>query len=78
MNLENGNKFTISTNSDDPSYIYIESVQLNGENLNRNFLDIKEILKGGILKIKKSNIPNNNWPKENYYTTAINKQIEYS
>ena len=75
LNLENGNKFTISTNSDDPSYIYIESVQLNGENLNRNFLDIKEILKGGILKIKKSNIPNNNWSKENYYTTAINKQL---
>ena len=59
LNLENGNKFTISTNSDDPSYIYIESVQLNGENLNRNFLDIKEILNGGILKtpniISKSN-----------------------
>ena len=73
LNLENGNKFTISSNSEDSSFIYIESIQLNGETINRNYLHINEILKGGLLNVNKTNIPNKDWPNGNLYTTAIKK-----
>jgi predicted alpha-1,2-mannosidase len=59
INLENGNKFKIQCNGlEDSSNIYIKSVLLNGENLERNYLHIDEILNGGVLKIEKSSHPN--------------------
>ena len=73
LHLENGNKFKIICNSgSDISNIYINSVHLNGEELNRNYLHIDEILNGGILKIEKSNQPNDQWSSENFYKTSIN------
>ena len=72
LNLENGNKFKIQCNGlEDASNIYIKSVLLNGENLERNYLHIDEILNGGVLKIEKSNQPNNEWSSENFYKTSI-------
>ena len=72
LNLENGNKFKIQCNGlEDESNIYIKSVLLNGENLERNYLHIDEILNGGVLKIEKSNQPNNEWSSKNFYKTSI-------
>ena len=73
LNLENGKTFKILTNNNDPSFIYIKNVQLNGKTLDRNYLHINEILDGGVLTISKTNQPNTKWSKENYYLTELSE-----
>ena len=75
INLENGNHFRIASNTNDSECIYINNVTLNGEKLNRNYLHINEILKGGILSINKTKNSNDKWECDEFYNTEINDNL---
>ena len=75
INLENGNHFKIASNTNDSECIYINNVTLNGEKLNRNYLHINEILKGGILSINKTKNSNDKWECDEFYNTEINDNL---
>ena len=55
-------------------YIH-QYVTLNGEKLNRNYLHINEILKGGILSINKTKNSNDKWECDEFYNTEINDNL---
>ncbi|MCF7567840.1 GH92 family glycosyl hydrolase [Sabulilitoribacter arenilitoris] len=57
INLENGNQFKIETINNSKSSKYIESITLNGETINRNYITHKEIINGGTLVFKMSDSP---------------------
>ena len=50
VNMENGNSFTVVANNFSSENIYIQSARLNGNNLNRTFLNHNEIATGGYLE----------------------------
>ena len=75
ISLENGNNFRIVTNTNDSEFIYIKSVILNGEKLNRNYLHISEILNGGIMLINKTKNYNDKWKCDEFYNTEINENL---
>ncbi|WP_298647038.1 GH92 family glycosyl hydrolase [uncultured Proteiniphilum sp.] len=56
-----GNSFTIKTIHNSKENIYIQSVKLNGEQLQRCYLNHEEITSGGILEIEMGPEPNRNW-----------------
>lgn len=49
MKLNNGNIFRIVAKNNSPEAVYIESITLNGEELNSFFIDHEDIMKGGEL-----------------------------
>ncbi len=57
IQLENGNKFTIMATNNVAENKYIASAQLNGKPLKRSYLLHEEIMNGGELVFKMSNIP---------------------
>jgi predicted alpha-1,2-mannosidase len=58
LNLENGNKFVISTENNSKDNIYIESASLNGTPWENNFIRFEDIKKGGQLEFDMSALPN--------------------
>jgi predicted alpha-1,2-mannosidase len=58
LNLENGKQFTISAPNNNEKNIYIKDVQLNGENLSKNWVNINTILDGGNLHFIMDEKPN--------------------
>ncbi len=54
-----GQTFTIETENNSATNVYIQEVELNGEDLNSVFLPFKEVVNGGKLKIKLGEKPNN-------------------
>ncbi|WP_338356055.1 GH92 family glycosyl hydrolase [Yeosuana marina] len=60
INLENGHTFVIKAINNSDDNIYIQSVNLNGKELNRNYITHKEILQGGELVFTMGNMPNKN------------------
>ena len=58
IHLENGKKFVIEAENNNASHVYIESAAINGKSLEKNHIDIQDILAGGTLKFKMSNRPN--------------------
>ncbi len=58
IHLENGNSFTIQTKNNSPFNKYISSVQLNGKELEQNYISHEAILAGGELTIVMDNKPN--------------------
>jgi predicted alpha-1,2-mannosidase len=58
LNLENGKQFTISAPNNNEKNIYIKDVQLNGDNLSKNWIDINTILDGGNLHFIMDEKPN--------------------
>ena len=49
LTLSNGKKFTVTANNLSPDNIYIQSVQVNGKNLDNPFLSYNEVKNGGTL-----------------------------
>ncbi|GHE35749.1 alpha-1 2-mannosidase [Sphingobacterium griseoflavum] len=60
IHLENGKKFVIEAENNSAANVYIESASINGKSLDKNYIDIQDILEGGTLKYKMSNRPNTN------------------
>ncbi|WP_276520135.1 GH92 family glycosyl hydrolase [Aestuariivivens sediminis] len=49
INLDNGKRFIIEANNNSIDHKYIQSIHLNGEALDRNYITHQDILAGGIL-----------------------------
>ena len=60
LNLENGKTFKITVLNNSPKHIYIQSVTLNGETLETNFITHKQIIEGGALQFEMGSEPNKN------------------
>jgi predicted alpha-1,2-mannosidase len=58
LQLENGNKFVINASNNSASNKYLQSVSMNGKAWNNNWVDHFDIMKGGRLDIKMSDVPN--------------------
>lgn len=71
LNLENGKRFTISTDQSPIDYPYIELVELNGEIINRAWLTHDEINTGGHLQFRLSKKPNPEWGTQDLYQTKL-------
>jgi predicted alpha-1,2-mannosidase len=58
LNLENGKIFTIKTVNNSSINKYIQSIELNGKIIDRNYITHKEIIAGGKLIFTMGNLPN--------------------
>lgn len=56
-----GSSFTIKASNNSDENIYIQRARLNGEQLDRCYLQYEEIVSGGILEIEMGPEPNRNW-----------------
>lgn len=62
LHLENGNTFTIKATNLSDTTIYVQSITLNNEKLNRNYITHSEIMSGGELIFKMGEKPSqHNW-----------------
>jgi len=58
INLPEGKKFIVEVKNNSPENIYIQQIELNGQKLSNGFINHKDILNGGLLKIVMGNKPN--------------------
>ena len=56
-----GGAFTIMAKNNSPAAVYIQSATLNGQPLNRCWLDYQEIVAGGRLELTLGSVPNKSW-----------------
>lgn len=56
-----GKAFTIKTDNNSATNIYIQSAKLNGQPYSKCHIDYKEIAAGGILELTMGDTPNKNW-----------------
>ena len=75
LKLENGHSFFIKKTGADNDEIYIKKVELNGKLMDRNYLHIDEIMKGGDLVVYTTSDSSNNWSISDYYSTKISSNI---
>ena len=75
LKLENGNSFSIKKTGIENDEIYIAKVELNGKVMNRNYLHIDEIMKGGELVVYTTSDTSNSWSINDYYITKISSNI---
>ena len=73
--LENGNSFSIKKTGIENDEIYIAKVELNGKVMDRNYLHIDEIMKGGELVVYTTSDTSNSWSINDYYITKISSNI---
>jgi len=60
FNWENGKQLNIKVENFSNKNLYIKEVRLNGKKLDRNWLDQKEIMNGGMLTIVATDVPQEN------------------
>jgi predicted alpha-1,2-mannosidase len=75
LKLENGNSFSIKKTGIENDEIYIAKVELNGKVMDRNYLHIDEIMKGGELVVYTTSDTSNSWSINDYYITKISSNI---
>ena len=73
MALNNGKSLKIEVKNYNKDHFYIQSAQLNGEVLTRNWLTQKELNQGGILLLETGAQPNENWGIENQWISGYKK-----
>ncbi|MGQ8335127.1 GH92 family glycosyl hydrolase [Sunxiuqinia sp. A32] len=56
-----GTTFTVKANNNSPQNIYIQRASLNGQSLERCYLDYTEIAAGGVLELELGAEPNEKW-----------------
>ena len=56
-----GGTFTIATKNNSAEAVYIQAATLNGQPLNRCWLDYQEVVAGGRLELTLGSAPNKNW-----------------
>ena len=71
LNLENGNQFKIIAKRKNKDDFYISTATLNGKQLNKSFINHKDIMAGGELIFELSSTPNLEWGKENTPVSSI-------
>lgn len=62
---DNGKKFTIRSEFNNTSNIYVQSVMLNGESYEKSYLAHSDLTKGGLLTFEMGSRPNLLWAVEN-------------
>ncbi|RTZ04934.1 alpha-mannosidase [Flavobacterium bomense] len=67
LNWENGKSFHIQVSNYNKEYFYVQSAQLNGQPIYRNWLTQEEISKGGTLILETAAVPNKKWGIENQW-----------
>ena len=60
LNLENGKIFTVETKNNSSENKYIQTIELNGKIIERNYITHTEIMNGGKLIFTMGNLPNKN------------------
>ncbi|MBN9302797.1 MULTISPECIES: GH92 family glycosyl hydrolase [Dysgonomonas] len=58
ITMEDGKKFVIEANNNNKDNIYIQSVKLNGNSLNKNYITYKDIVNGGTIEYRMGSQPN--------------------
>lgn len=58
MKLENGNRFRVISKNYGEANVYVQSVRLNGKELNRTWINVEEVLNGGELVFEMGAAPN--------------------
>ncbi|PCI36046.1 MAG: alpha-mannosidase [Flavobacteriaceae bacterium] len=58
LNLENGKQFVVETINNSDANLFIQSITLNGETINRSYITHKEIIQGGTIVFTMGNTPN--------------------
>ena len=61
IHLESGDDFTILANNVSTENIYVQSVTLNGQSYDKNYIDYKTIMQGGELVFELGPEPNKQW-----------------
>lgn len=61
LNADKEKSFTIEAINNSDENVYIQKAYLNGEEYNKCWIDHKEILKGGVLKLEMAAVPNRKW-----------------
>jgi putative alpha-1,2-mannosidase len=56
-----GKEFVIETVNNSPDNVYIQSMSLNGGDLNRTFVQFSDVVKGGSLKLNMGSEPKDNY-----------------
>jgi len=74
LNLENGKKFVVETIDNSKANKYIQSIELNGENITRNYISHSEIMKGGKIIFKMGNIPGMKMESKGLSSKIYNKK----
>jgi putative alpha-1,2-mannosidase len=67
LNWENGKSFHIQVSNYNKDHFYVQSAELNGQPLFRNWLTQEEISNGGNLIIETGVLPNKKWGIENQW-----------
>ncbi len=73
INLENGKKFSVEALNNSAKNIYIQTIELNGKIINRNYIAHKEILQGGKLVFTMEAFPN----KKSVNRMALSSKIDH-
>lgn len=58
ITMEDGKKFVVEANNNSKDNVYVQSVTLNGNALNKNYITYKDIINGGTIKYEMSGQPN--------------------
>lgn len=58
ITMENGRKFVIEADGNSPDNVYIQTGQLNGTTLDRNYITYDDIQNGGLMKFTMGSKPN--------------------
>jgi len=58
ITMEDGKKFVIEANNNSKDNIYVQSVKLNGNSLNKNYITYKDIVNGGTIEYTMGSQPN--------------------
>ncbi len=58
IKLENGKELVIKAYNNSPDNVYVNSINFNGEVIDRNYYTHKELQNGGTIEIKMSDVPN--------------------
>jgi len=58
INLENGNKFSIIAEGNSQENVYIQSAELNGKTLDKNYITYSDIMEGGEIRFVMGPQPN--------------------
>ncbi|MFA6085663.1 GH92 family glycosyl hydrolase [Mucilaginibacter sp.] len=61
INLDSGKKFTVETMNNNDKNIYIQSITLNGKPYQKTYIEHRDIINGGILKVVMGGKPNYKW-----------------